>query len=165
MTGFAIRPVEERDMDAVAALYAESVRANPRGFIQDLDYHGDIRELARRLPKDGGCFCVATLDGEVAGMGAVRPSPGKPGHAELCKLHLRADLQGHGHGKALARHLMAEMKALGFTGAELHVTTSQQAAIGLYGKLGFGADRKDMWRGEVKGEAVAFETLFMSKAL
>jgi ribosomal protein S18 acetylase RimI-like enzyme len=151
------------DHAPVSHLYALSLAANPQGFIQKLSYHGDIVANAQGWIAQGGDLRVAKLADAVIGMGGLRPIT--PTRAELCKLHLHPHYHGQGLGKKLSIDLLDRAGELGFTLIELHVTETQQAAIGLYKKLGFVETKRDIWRTTVDGQDLAYPTLYMEKTL
>lgn len=160
-----LAPLSGGERAAVEALYEKSVRANPRGFIQDLSHHGPIFELLSGFVASGGAAEVmrCAAEGPVVGMGALRPMA--PGVMELCKLHLDAAFHGRGLGRRLAGRLLARARALECRRLELHVTTTQRAAIALYRGLGFVDGKTRPCPVVVAGETVVFETLFMSLAM
>lgn len=160
-----VRIVHQDDLAAVEALYARSVRANTQGFIQDLSYHGDIKQFAQQVTADGGLFAVGEHDGEIIAMGALRVCPCKPGCAELCKLHVEACKQGCGCGRKMCEFFIEQAPKLGLTELELHVTTSQQPAVRLYKKLGFAEEKTEVWQGTIGNTVHSYETLYMRKKL
>lgn len=162
MAQLKIRPFEMSDANAVRQLYAESVALNKKGFIQDLSYHGDIAAFGIDMQNSGGDFIVVDYRDTIVGMGALRPEA-VDGHIEMCKLHLKDTYQGIGIGKQMANYLLLRAGQLGYHTCTLHVTTSQEAAIGLYKHLGFEEDKVEVWEGDINGKLEAYETLFMHK--
>lgn len=151
----ALRPLQNRDDEALRALYMLSVRNNAGGFIQNLDHHGDIAARLREF-KSGGGDALGLFDGEkLIGFGALKKTAAKK--AELCKLHLHPDYHGQGLGRDLAQALIAAAKALKMECVELHVTITQETAISLYRKLGFTETGREVY---VIGPE-SFDTLFM----
>lgn len=159
VTQVEIRSAEEADFGPLCALYCDSVKCNPQGFIQDLNFHGCMIAKTRSWRAAGGDTLVALGDGRVVGMGALAPSGG--GRVELCKLHVDEALQGRGIGKLLSRKLLARAAALGFAEIELHVTVTQKAALRLYETLGFHPVKQEVFTTTVFGETASFDTLFM----
>lgn len=154
-----IRPAIEQDFVPLCALYCQSVKCNPHGFIQDLNFHGCLIAKTREWRKAGGDMLVAR-DGEaVIAMGGLAPAG--EGSLELCKLHVDAAWQGRGLGRLLTERLIALAAARGFADVKLHVTVTQEPAIRLYRSIGFRPVRKEVFRTTVFGEPAAFETLHM----
>lgn len=152
-----IRVLARQYDDALRDLYVLSLRNNVKGFVQDLDFHGDIAERADQLnqPGSGGRMIGFFLNEKLVGFGAIRRIPS--GNVELCNLHLRPDCQGRGIGKRLALELIGMAKVMGYKTVELHVTITQQPAIGLYQHLGFTKTGQRVY--EISGET--YDTLFM----
>lgn len=159
VTKIEVRSAVEADFNPLCALYCNSVKCNPQGFIQDLNFHGCMIAKTRAWRAGGGDTLVALGDGRVVGMGALAPSGS--GKAELCKLHVDEALQGKGIGKLLCKHLITRAAALGFSEVELHVTVTQKAALRLYERLGFRPVKQEIFTTTVFGERTTFDTLFM----
>lgn len=156
--------LHECDTQAIKALYAKSIAENPQGFIQDLSYHGCIVEMFETFKANGGDVCLLQAESrELLGMGALRKVTDHK--AELCKLHLNSQYHGKGYGKKMALQLLDMAKQKGFKVVELHVTTSQKAAIGLYEKLGFDVVKCQNYPVTIGGTEYIYETLFMEKKL
>lgn len=158
-----IRSAQQADFEPLCELYCHSVRCNPHGFIQDLAFHGCLREKVKRWREAGGDMLVARLDGEIAGLGGLAPHSLR--RAELCKLHVGSGHQGRGIGRLLASSLIAHAENNGFSEIELHVTASQHAALSLYRKLGFQETRRAMYRTVVFNAEAAFDTIYMQMQL
>lgn len=120
------------------------------------DFHGDIYERAKKYSSENGeMLGIFSPDGILLGFGGLKDK-GK-GRVELCNLHLHPDYQGQGLGKRLALALMEDAEDLGYGIIELHVTITQQAAIGLYKRLGFRETDRKVY--DVEG--ASYDTLFM----
>ena len=157
--------LHECDAQEVKNLYAKSIAENPQGFIQDLSFHGCIVKMFAKFSTTGGDVCMLKdeITGQLLGMGALRQV--SDDKAELCKLHLNSAYHGKGYGKKMALQLIEQARQKGFKVVELHVTTSQKPAIGLYEKLGFEALKCEGCTVTVAGEEQLYETLFMEKQL
>jgi GNAT superfamily N-acetyltransferase len=158
--GVTIGPASEEDFAPLCALYCQSVRCNPNGFIQDLDFHGCLIAKTREWRKAGGDMLVAREGGAVIAMGGLAPAGGNS--VELCKLHVDAAWQGRGLGRLLTQQLIELAAARGFDEIKLHVTTTQQPAIGLYRSIGFRPVEKAVFETTVFGRPASFDTLHMS---
>lgn len=155
MQNLLIRKLRPADDAALTALYAQSVAANPKGFIQDVNHNGSIVQRAREFETNGGAILGLFNDDTLIGFGGLRKDDDDT--AELCKLHLNADYQGQGLGKKMVLELMQTAEQLCFKKIILHVTVTQETAIGLYKSLGFAETDRKVY---VIGEA-SFDTLFM----
>src|SRR5436305_14338762 len=78
-------------------------------------------------------FCVARLDGEAVGCGAVALFEG---YAEVKRMYTRESVRGRGVGKALLARIEQEARAANRPILRLE-TGTLQAAIGLYEQCGF----------------------------
>jgi ribosomal protein S18 acetylase RimI-like enzyme len=155
-----IRPAASEDFDLVRDLYCRSLKSNPKGFVQDLTFHGCLIQKMQHWREAGGDMLVATVDGGLAGLGGLAPQEG--GRAELCKLHVDSRWQGRGIGRLLASGLIYHAREAGFSEIELHVTATQTAAIALYRRLGFHEIRRALFEMSVFGEPALFDTIYMS---
>jgi GNAT superfamily N-acetyltransferase len=159
-SGIIIRSAASEDFDLVRDLYYRSVKSNPKGFIQDLTFHGSLIQEAQHWREAGGDLLVAIVGGGLAGFGGLAPQEG--GRVELCKLHVDAKWQRRGIGRLLATGLICHACKAGFSEIELHVTSTQTAAIALYRDLGFRETGRNLFTASVFGEPVLFDTIYMS---
>jgi ribosomal protein S18 acetylase RimI-like enzyme len=159
----AIRPAAPKDFDLVRDLYHRSLKSNPKGFVQDLAFHGCLIQKMQHWREAGGEMLVAVAGGGLAGFGGLAPHEG--GRAELCKLHVDSKWQGRGIGRLLAAGLIYHACEAGFSEIELHVTATQKAAIALYRRLGFRETGRSLFTASAFGEPMSFETIYMSFAV
>jgi GNAT superfamily N-acetyltransferase len=158
-SGIIIRPAIDEDFVPLCALYCQSVKCNPNGFIQDLTYHGCLIAKTREWRKAGGDMLIARADDAVIAMGGLAPDGSDS--LELCKLHVDAAWQGRGLGRLLAERLIELATTRGFADVKLHVTVTQEAAISLYRSIGFRPVKKEVFRTTVFGQLASFDTLHM----
>jgi ribosomal protein S18 acetylase RimI-like enzyme len=108
----------------------------------DLCFQGFDAELAQ-LPGDygppGGALLLATVDGSVAGCGALRalPDVDYPNACEMKRLFVRPAFRRFGIGRVLAQALFDRGRQLGYTNLLLDTLDDMEAARGLYASLGF----------------------------
>jgi ribosomal protein S18 acetylase RimI-like enzyme len=160
MTGdIVIRSAEDADFAPLCALYCESVRCNPAGFIQDLNYHGCLIAKTRAWREAGGDMLVGVYDGRVVALGGLAPHSDT--HVELCKLHVNEAMQGRGLGRSMTEHLIDLAHQHRFSEIILHVTTTQKAAIRLYHSIGFQPVKQEVFETTIFDEHVAYDTLHM----
>lgn len=165
MENITIRPYKKSDAAACTALYMMSLRENEEGFVQDIAFHGPFDKQMIEILNEGGFVLVAVDEGAgaVVGMGALilKQSLHRPVVWELGKLHVASTHQGQGIGRAIVEGLLKKLSAHRDNHVDLHVTTTQKAAIALYQKLGFVKGRTHIYDVNDGGKARAFETLFM----
>jgi ribosomal protein S18 acetylase RimI-like enzyme len=158
-----IRSAGPNDFQPLCELYRDSIRCNPRGFIQDLTFHGSLADKVLAWRRAGGDFLVASLDDKLVGLGGLAPQ--NPRSAELCKLHVDSEWQGRGIGRRIATELVKRARRMDFSEVELHVTATQTAAIALYGSLGFRQIDRKLFTATIFGVPASFDTIYMSLAL
>lgn len=155
-----LRPIGPGDADQLRRLYRLSLEKNSRGFVTNPGFHGDIYDRAVKYQQENGAmFGLFDENGSLLGFGGLKQKDG--GRAELCNLHLHPDYHGKGYGKLLACMLLDEARELKYQVVELHVTVTQEKAIGLYKSLGFKETGRKVY--EVEGQT--FDTLFMEMAV
>jgi putative acetyltransferase len=108
----------------------------------DLRFQHFEAELAS-LPADyappAGALLLATVDGEIAGCGAIRPLPDADytNSCEMKRLYVRRAFRRFGLGRVLAQALMDVASAAGYSAMLLDTLDDMEAARGLYASLGF----------------------------
>lgn len=165
MTAMQIVEATDEHLAELEELYIQSIRKNTHGFVQNLNFHGDIKYVAQTIQKNGGSFAVGLIDNRIVAMGGLKRCPCSRACSELCKLHVRAEEQGKGYGKKMCAYFFEQAREKGMEKIELHVTTSQCPAIKLYQTLGFVEDKTAVWETTFENEYLQYETLFMHKDL
>jgi ribosomal protein S18 acetylase RimI-like enzyme len=161
--GVTIRSAVPDDFEPLYALYRDSIKCNPRGFIQDLTFHGCLIDKIFTWQRGGGDFVVASCGSKLVGLGGLAPQ--NPRSAELCKLHVDSQWQGRGIGRLIAVELVECARRVDFSEVELHVTATQTAAIALYRGLDFQQINRKLFTATAFGAHVSFDTIYMSLAL
>jgi ribosomal protein S18 acetylase RimI-like enzyme len=161
--GITIRSADSNDFEPLCALYCDSVKCNPRGFIQDLTFHGSLTDKIFTWRRAGGDLLVASCGNKLVGLGGLAPQNSRS--AELCKLHVESEWQGRGIGRLIATELVEWARRVGFSEVELHVTATQTAAIALYGSLGFREVDRRLFTATLFGVPASFDTIYMNLAL
>ncbi|PPR08429.1 MAG: hypothetical protein CFH44_01068 [Proteobacteria bacterium] len=158
---YKVSKLTSEKLEETAKVYEFSIKDNPKGFIQDIDYHGSVEKMDNDFSANNGGIYILEDENTVIGMGALRNVDGET--AELCKLHILPEHKGKGLGKKLAIELMQQAKDKGFSKTNLHVTITQKAAIGLYEKLGFKKYHQEIYKLDHNGQNLEFDTIFMEK--
>ena len=129
-----IFPASAVDLDPVRSLwreYWESVQLAPdfQGFAEEL------RTLPGRYAAPGGTLLLATVEGKLAGTGALRPLATLA--CEAKRLYVRPEFRGRGVGEALVRRLIEEARAAGYREIFGDSLPAMKAAMRVYRRLGF----------------------------
>jgi len=140
MLDFSIRPAEQRDIAAITAIYAHSVRHGTASFEIEPP---DEAEMARRrdaVLAGGYPFLVAERDGGVAGYAYCGPYRLRPGYRWTVEdsIYIAPQVQKRGAGRALLTHLIGECEARDFRQMIAVIGDSAQLpSIALHQSLGF----------------------------
>lgn len=108
----------------------------------DLCFQAFDAELAG-LPGDyappGGTLLLASVDGALAGCGALRPLPDvdDADACEMKRLYVRPAFRRFGLGRRLAQDLIDHAVRAGYSTLLLDTLDDMEAARGLYASLGF----------------------------
>jgi ribosomal protein S18 acetylase RimI-like enzyme len=131
-------PESPADWAAVRAIFLEYAR----GLGIDLsfqDFDAELAGLPGAYVPPGGVLLLATVDGALAGCGALRPlaAPGHGNAGEMKRLYVRPAFRGLGLGRRIADALMAHARAAGQAAILLDVFDHMASARDLYRTLGF----------------------------
>ena len=138
-TPLSIRPIDERDDAAVAAIIREVMPefgASGAGFaIND----PEVTWMSRAYQDARSLYLVVVDEGGVVmGGGGIAPlAGGDATTCELRKMYFSKIARGRGAGRALITRLLDEAKARGFQRCYLETLTGMDAAQHLYEKVGF----------------------------
>jgi putative acetyltransferase len=80
-------------------------------------------------------FLIASVGGQDAGCGAVRPL--EPGVGEVKRMFVRPEFRGRGIARIILQALEAESARLGYGALRLETGTRQPEAIALYTSAGY----------------------------
>jgi L-amino acid N-acyltransferase YncA len=132
-----IRPATAADHDALWAIWSEVVSSGV-AFAYD---EQTTRDQAIDFWYGSSTCCWVATDSvsQVTGSYYLRPNqPGRGNHVANAGYMVSADGQGHGVGRALAEHSIAEARRLGFSAMQFNfVVASNTAAVALWQRLGF----------------------------
>ena len=133
-----LTPQSPQQLDATRAIFREYAA----GLGVDLCFQNFEAELAALPGEYGaprGALLLATVDGALAGCGALRalPDVDYANACEMKRLYVRPAFRGLGLGRMLAQALMDQAVAAGYSVMLLDTLDDMEAARGLYGVLGF----------------------------
>jgi ribosomal protein S18 acetylase RimI-like enzyme len=124
----------------------DEVRAIFREYANSLDidlcfqdFEAELASLPGEYTAPQGALLLATVDGEVAGCGALRPLPGcdYANACEMKRLYVRPAFRRFGLGRLLAQALLDRGLQAGYSAMLLDTLDDMEAARGLYASLGF----------------------------
>ena len=147
--GATIRRFEERDLETVTDLWLDEIRWDAQFGIAALrpSTHDRVREqLAQALAGDEKWGWVAERNGTVVGLIVVQP----PGYSDWAAKTIRvapaayltcgvvaASERGGGVGTALARHVHAELDAVGIGATLLHYAAANPLSGPFWSRCGY----------------------------
>jgi ribosomal protein S18 acetylase RimI-like enzyme len=123
---------EERPDTPAAMQLIDELEANLAPHYPTESRHGYTVE---KLLRESVTFFVVRSDGAPAGCGGVQLFD--TDYAELKRMYVRPDFRGLGLGKLLVNHLAAHSLQHGVKVLRLETGVFQEAAIGLYERMGF----------------------------
>jgi putative acetyltransferase len=103
------------------------------------NFDAELADLPGEYVMPGGALLLATVDGEVAACGALRPltDVDYPNACEMKRLYARPAFRRFGLGRLLAQALMDRGLQAGYSNLLLDTLDDMEAARGLYASLGF----------------------------
>ncbi len=123
MNGLYIRPMEEKDVDAVSRLEEKtfSMPWSRSAFLE-------------MITKEDAAYYVAELDGTIVGGCGVLLIAGE---GNITNIAVDMALRNRGIGTRMLRYLIGEGEQKGLSAFTLEVRAGNAAAIHVYEKLGF----------------------------
>jgi putative acetyltransferase len=103
------------------------------------NFDAELADLPGEYAVPRGALLLATVDGEVAACGALRPvtDVDYPNACEMKRLYVRPAFRRFGLGRLLAQALMDRGLQAGYSTLLLDTLDDMEAARGLYASLGF----------------------------
>lgn len=103
------------------------------------NFEAELQSLPGDYAPPRGALLLATVDGEVAGCGALRPldDVDYPNACEMKRLYVRPAFRRFGIGRLLAQALLDRGLQAGYSNLLLDTLDDMEAARGLYASLGF----------------------------
>lgn len=103
------------------------------------NFEAELADLPGDYATPRGALLLATVDGDVAGCGALRPlaDVDYPNACEMKRLYVRPAFRRFGLGRLLAQALMDRGLQAGYSNLLLDTLDDMEAARGLYTSLGF----------------------------
>jgi putative acetyltransferase len=125
-------------LDAARAIFREyAAQLNVDLCFQNFD--AELASLPGEYAAPRGVLLLATVDGDVAACGALRPltDVDYPNACEMKRLYVRPAFRRFGIGRLLVQSLMDRGLQAGYSTLLLDTLDDMEAARGLYASLGF----------------------------
>lgn len=132
-------------LDAVRGLMRDFLRWHRQRHVEDLSrieayfdaaaFEAELAGLPGAYAPPRGRLLLATLEDRPAGCVALHEL--EPWVCEMKRMFVPPALQGRGVGRALARRLLEEARAIGYHAIRLDTSVRQAEALALYRRLGF----------------------------
>jgi len=142
MDAATIRPYDDRDKEAVEALFVEVNRLLAPAPLKEAfeNYISrSLKEEISRIPdyyeEKGGSFSVAELDGQIVGMFGLEAR--ELSSMEVRRMYVSPDYRRTGIAKALMSHAESICRRACIKQIELSTSEVQEAAVKFYKSLGF----------------------------
>jgi phosphinothricin acetyltransferase len=134
-----IRDVEEKDADAIAAIYAHHVLHGTASYEIDPPSVADTCAKIRRITEAGWPFIVSERDGPVVGYAYATRFRDRPAYRFTCEnsIYVHPDWTGRGIGKALLEALMERSATCGFKQMIAVIGGAEPGSIALHARCGF----------------------------
>jgi ribosomal protein S18 acetylase RimI-like enzyme len=105
------------------------------GYFDAVAFDAELAGLPGKYAPPAGTLLLARVEGRSAGVVGLRALDDAT--CEMKRMFVRPEFHGRGVGRALARQLLADAKAAGYTRMRLDTSTRQIEAQRLYESLGF----------------------------
>lgn len=136
-----IRPARAEDGDVLGEIHAEAWDASHAPFFEP-EFAARAVESRRtkwhgRIADEAGVILLAVHDGRPLALSFMRPSPTRPGLAEIFSFYCHPDGWGGGIARALMTGTLRRLRDDGFTQAHLWTLRDTPQSRRFYTKCGF----------------------------
>src|SRR3954470_9941275 len=114
--GLVLRPAEEADLAAIAAIYAHHVETGAASFELEPPGRAEMLRRWRAIVEGGYPYLSALEDGEVVGYAYASAYRTRPAYRHTVEnsVYVRADQHGRGVGRLLLAQLIDDCAGRGF---------------------------------------------------
>ncbi|GHO78570.1 GNAT family N-acetyltransferase [Ktedonobacter sp. SOSP1-85] len=141
---FTLRRYEPADREAVEHLHVHAIQQTG-AYLGRGPWDDDVYAIEEVYLQNGGEFLIGECDGQFVAMGAFKRTG--PERAEIKRMRVHPDHQGHGYGQLILTELEARAHALGYRTLHLDTSILQLPAQRLYEKNGFREVGRDNYQG------------------
>ncbi len=139
MNQLVIRPIEQKDNEAIAAIIRTALTefgANKPGTVYFDESTDHLYELFTNEPISA--YFIAEYNGEIIGGAGIYPTEGLPNTTcELVKMYLSKTARGKGFGQQMIDHCLKIAKTKGFSKVYLETMPELNKAVKVYEQFGF----------------------------
>jgi GNAT superfamily N-acetyltransferase len=141
---FTVRRYTPADREAVERLHVQAIQ-EVGAYLGRGPWDDDIYAIEEAYLDNGGEFLIGEWDGVFVAMGALHRT--SPERAQIKRMRVRSDYQGHGFGQIILSELEARARALGYKTLHLDTSVVQIPAQKLYEKNGYREVGRDIYGG------------------
>jgi phosphinothricin acetyltransferase len=137
--GVSIRLVEQRDAEALQAIYNREVLESTVTFDMVPRTLDEQREWIREHSGAHPATVAVDGDGTVVGFGSLTPYRPRPAYAPTVEdsVYVHHDYRGQGHGRLLLEELVRRGSNHGFHTVMARIVGNHEASIALHAACGF----------------------------
>ena len=141
---FTLRRYTPADQEAVEHLHVSAIQQTG-AYLGRGPWDDDVYAIEDAYLKNQGEFLIGEDDGRFVAMGALKRTSSE--RAEIKRMRVQLEYQGHGYGQLILNELEARAHALGYRTLHLDTSILQIPAQRLYEKNGFHEVGRDMYQG------------------
>ena len=136
---FTLRPAATQDLDAIHAIYCESVLNGVATYEIEPPSREEMAARFKSITGLGYPFLVAEKDGAIVGYAYANAFRTRPAYRFLVEdsIYLAPEARGKGIGRALLERLVQECALLGFRQMVAVIGGAHPASIALHRAVGF----------------------------
>ncbi len=141
---FTLRRYTPADQEAVEHLHVSAIQQTG-AYLGRGPWDDDVYAIEEAYLKKQGEFLIGELDGLFVAMGALKRT--SPERAEIKRMRVQLEYQGHGYGQLILSELEVRARALSYQILHLDTSILQIPAQKLYEKNGFREVGRDVYQG------------------
>ncbi len=141
---FTLRRYTPADQEAVEHLHVSAIQQTG-AYLGRGPWDDDVYAIEEAYLKKQGEFLIGELDGLFVAMGALKRT--SPERAEIKRMRVQLEYQGHGYGQLILSELEVRARALSYQTLHLDTSILQIPAQKLYEKNGFREVGRDVYQG------------------
>lgn len=139
MTGPLVRPVEERDLPAIVAIYNDVIETSSTIWREEPTSLGERTEWLTEVSAHGYPVFVAADASGLLGFIASEPFRPWPGYATTCEhsIHVRQDVRSRGVGSRLLATMEPALRERGAHAMVAGIDSDNDGSVRFHARAGF----------------------------